>query len=84
MKIVMIHMTSRHKEKLQFSSTLKQGTEVESPNPGQPLSVQPQCETETNAIKGGNNTASIMSRQWSWPGNLRSQVCLPERNMGED
>ena len=65
MKIVVIHITSRHKEKLQISSTLKEGTEVESPNPGQPVSVQPQSEMETNMIKGGNDTANVMSHQWS-------------------
>jgi len=30
---------SRRKEKLQISSMLKEGTEVESPNPGQHISV---------------------------------------------
>lgn len=84
MKIAVIHITSHHKEKLQISSTLKEGTEVESPNPGQPVLVQPQNEMETNAIKGGNDTASVMSHQRSWPGNLGSQVCLPGRKMGED
>lgn len=65
---------SCHK-KLQVSSTLKEGTKVESPNPGQPVSVQPQSETETNVMKGGNYAASVTSHQRSWPGNLISRVC---------
>lgn len=73
----MIYITSCHERKLQISSTQKEGTEVESANPGQLLLVQPQSETETNTTEGGSNVTSKVSRQHCSSGNLLAQVCLP-------
>lgn len=73
----MIYITSCHKGKLQISFTQKEGTEVESANPGQPILVQPQSETETNTIKGGSDMTSGVSHQHCCSGNLLPQVCLP-------
>lgn len=69
-------MASCHEGKLQISSAQKEGTEVESANPGQPLLVQPQSETETNTIKGGSDVSSRVSHLHCSSGNLLAQVCL--------
>lgn len=79
----MIYITLCHEGKLQISSTQKEGTEVESANPGQPLLVQPQSETETNTIAGGSDVTSRVSHQHCSSGNLLAQVCLPVGTWGK-